>query len=528
MAIQTIDSNTGAPKYSAAFLLSVAALIVLVIGLTFHFKGSSPFSRRAPKIAHPYDGERSGEMASGNVPSEVDKANETQKFQSDYSRGLGDSVPAVSAPVKNAPSEPTTSSASRFDRELQVQRVNTLTSAESGADPVSGGKGDAIAAVTAAEASVSSSLQGGSEVAAVRTGSYPAIPGQFSEARGGRGTASGNYSVTPISWGSNSDAPAASASASPGGFVQGAQGTAPMGADAANYVPADVIAKRALFLSANSVPTGTHLSVRLMNNVRSNSTFKQRVWAMTTQELVFRRQVQLPRGVLLGGSVGSTSQEQVDISFDIAVFPDGTELPLSGFGVGGADPRYPDLSGMRGLRDLYIEPPLWHEFFPIILAGVTSYTNTSLQTGQGGVIVGSSGVPQTPNGTTQVNEAVNGMVLRIQSDVLAYLSRYSPYIHLRKGYPFFVELDSTVDFSARRLNAMGYEKLLQQLSQQWGGPAVAENPMKSLPEFMNTSPEKAKADVTQAMSPQALSASPLSVLAALQKALQSAPTGAIK
>ncbi|OAM91540.1 hypothetical protein OH491_23930 [Termitidicoccus mucosus] len=296
---------------------------------------------------------------------------------------------------------------------------------------------------------------------------------QRSNNAGSAAAASDRYVVAPKAWfgpgagetGSGTDVTAASAlrsdletmRASLKGkldLLQAPQGPpAPEGASGLP-VPAPEVYK----LSANSVPTGTRLAVCLVNNVISSS-LDQRVWAVTTQELVFRRQVQLPRGVMLGGSTGgSPVRNQLDVVFDLMVFPDGTELPISGFAVNAYNPLYPGVEGMRGLVDLYIEPPEIQQWLPILLEAVSGYTNVAFA--EGTVVRSETGVPMV-DPRVQFNKAINSSVAMMKSRIFSYLEKYTPYVHLRKGMPFYVEVMSTVDFSKRQLGGVTYEGLVK-------------------------------------------------------------------
>jgi hypothetical protein len=227
-----------------------------------------------------------------------------------------------------------------------------------------------------------------------------------------------------------------------------------------DMVSADSTVRRARQLSANSVPTGTPINVVLVNNVISSS-LRQRVWAITVQELVFRRQVQLPRGVMFGGHASSSPvRDMLDVTFDIVVFPDGTELSFSGHAVNVYNPSRPGLEGMRGLVDLYREPPLWSQFAPVLIEAVMGYTDVAYPEN---MVVSSSG-EQTVSSRVQGNKAIHSSAAILKSQILGYLERYAPYVHLRKGLPFSVVMDSTVDFSKRQLGGFSYEDLLEQVS----------------------------------------------------------------
>jgi hypothetical protein len=239
------------------------------------------------------------------------------------------------------------------------------------------------------------------------------------------------------------------------------------------------VAKRRI--SSNSVPTGTRIPVVLINNVIS-STLDQRVWAITAKEVVFRKQVQLPAGVMLGGHVGSTPvRDQVDVTFDLMVFPDGSELRFLGFGVNGYNPMYPGLEGMRGLADKYFEPPLWSEFLPILLEGLAGYADVRFPAS---AVVSTDAVDQQFDPKTQVYKGINSAAKKMQEKILVYLERYAPYVQLRKGMPFWVEVESTVDFSTRALGAFSYDDLVERvkldaarsLSKAYGESVPAPNP----------------------------------------------------
>lgn len=244
----------------------------------------------------------------------------------------------------------------------------------------------------------------------------------------------------------------------------GGGSVSPVG-DRPELEPADATTRRARTMSANSLPLGfgSHISVVLLNNVISSSSIRQRVWAITSQETVFRRQVQLPKGVLIGGYAGMVSRNQLEVNFDVMVFPDGTELRITGHAVNGYNPEYPGLEGIAGLVDVYREPPLWSQFMPVIIQFLVGYTNQAFPQN---VVVSSTSGYQSADARGQLNNGINAAAQMMQQKAMAYLEQYTPYVYLRKGLPFKVELDADVDFSLRRLGGYTYADLMTSVKRE--------------------------------------------------------------
>jgi hypothetical protein len=78
------------------------------------------------------------------------------------------------------------------------------------------------------------------------------------------------------------------------------------------------------------------------------------------------------------------------------------------------------------------------------------------------------------NARQQMNQGINSAVQLMQQKVMTYLEQYSPYVYLRKGLTFKIEMDSTVDFSHRQLGGFSYDDLLKSVKQESDQTAAAQ------------------------------------------------------
>jgi hypothetical protein len=215
-------------------------------------------------------------------------------------------------------------------------------------------------------------------------------------------------------------------------------------------------------ISANSVPTGTNIPVVLLQDVVS-TTRSQHIWVQVAQEVTFRNQVQLPKGVRIRGSSAGSIREMVDITFDLMVFPDGTELEFDAVGINGFDPRFPNMYKLQGVTGKYIVPPVWTKLLPIFIESAIGYSdnnreyrqpqgdNTVINGEDSGVSGESSNPSDGPDDEERGYEAVNSAAEMLGDMVIEDLQRYQPYVRLNRGQSFFVQTGSTVDFSLRSL-----------------------------------------------------------------------------
>lgn len=226
-------------------------------------------------------------------------------------------------------------------------------------------------------------------------------------------------------------------------------------------------------VSSNSVPTGTSIPVVMAGNAFSSS-LRQRVWAITERDVYFRRQLQLPKGVMLGGFIAQEpTRDLIDVTFDIMVFPDGTELAFSGFAKNPKVPGRPFLEGVRGLYGEFVDTPLTVELLPILARFGKGWGESSVENA-GTIIV--DGKPEERSNSQRVTEGVGAAFDRIETRLDNYLQRFEPYVMLKKGQPFLIELESTVDFSKRRLAGASYEEVRRST----GGMSQEEKQLRDL------------------------------------------------
>jgi len=213
-------------------------------------------------------------------------------------------------------------------------------------------------------------------------------------------------------------------------------------------------------ISANSVPTGTNIPVVLLQDVVTTNR-NQYVWVQVAQEVIFRNQVQLPKGVRIRGDTSGSIREMVDINFDLMVFPDGTELRLDATAVNGFDPRFPNMYKLQGITGTYVVPPVWTKLLPIFIEAAIGYSDNNREFRQPSGNTGSTASTETaestppPEENERINEAINSASSALGQMVIEDLERYQPYVRLNRGQSFFVQTNSTLDFSNRTLGGMG-------------------------------------------------------------------------
>jgi hypothetical protein len=168
----------------------------------------------------------------------------------------------------------------------------------------------------------------------------------------------------------------------------------------------------------------------------------------------------------------------LDIQFDLAVFSDGTELPLTGFAYSAFDIRYPNRFRVRGLIGKLIVPPLFIQLKDLLYSvagGVAQAYAQNYNQQQQQSSINYNGNPQinpvtgqvtggTTNGsqTNPYNQNVAGTLLATggatavnsytQQEIQKDLEKYKPYIQIEKGTPLWVQLDEAVNVANRKLN----------------------------------------------------------------------------
>ena len=228
---------------------------------------------------------------------------------------------------------------------------------------------------------------------------------------------------------------------------------------------------------ANMLPLGTFIPVTLDQDVISTD-LQATVWATVATDVTFRRQLQIPLGLakLRGRTATQPVQNLLDIVFDVMVFSDGSELPIQGFAYSAFDIRYPDRFQVRGVPGELVTPPMYTKLLSLILAAGTGASDAYIQNYLNENTSTSSTfttVPQIDPNTGQVTntlqqtqgQPVNSQIgasialgaaqsgaeelaAMLQKD----LDKYQPYVKIQKGYPLFVQLESTVNIAERQSN----------------------------------------------------------------------------
>jgi hypothetical protein len=229
----------------------------------------------------------------------------------------------------------------------------------------------------------------------------------------------------------------------------------------------------------NILPMGTFIPCVLESDVVTTD-LSSHVWATVVLDVTFRRQLQLPKGLvrLRGKTATEPVQNMVDIQFDVMLFSDGSELPINAFAYAAFDPRYPNRFKIRGIPGEMVVPPYYVELKRMLAAGLVSASDAFIQnyanentetqstfttvpqinptTGQvENVITEQQGQPVNNNIWGTVGLGVGqGAITKWQESVEKDAEKYRPYVTIEKGTAFFVQLDSTVDVSLRKVNGV--------------------------------------------------------------------------
>ena len=229
----------------------------------------------------------------------------------------------------------------------------------------------------------------------------------------------------------------------------------------------------------NLLPMGTFIACILESDVITTD-LNSHVWATVVLDVTFRRQMQLPKGLvrLRGRTAAEPVQNMVDIHFDVMLFSDGTELPINGFAYATFDPRYPNRFKVRGVPGEMIVPPLYVKLQGLVYAAALGASDAYIQnyinenttqpntfrtqpvidpvTGQTSTVISESvGNPVNSNiGGTVALSAGQGALEEWVTEAKTDLEKYRPYVVIQKGTPVFVQLDETVDVSKRKVNGV--------------------------------------------------------------------------
>lgn len=249
----------------------------------------------------------------------------------------------------------------------------------------------------------------------------------------------------------------------------------------------------------NILPLGTFIPCVLEQDTVS-SDLQSHVWVTVATDVTFRRQLQLPLGLvrLRGKTATEATQNMLDIVFDVMVFSDGTELPIQGFAYSAFDIRYPDRYRVRGIPGKMITPPMYTTLISLLLSAglgasdafIQNYANQNTNTQSSFTTVPQIN-PTTGDVTTTLQQTagqpVNNQIWgtvgmsaaqagaeKFADIVQKDLDKYKPYVKLEKGTPLFVQLDSTVDVGTRRINGLAI-KAEEEMQKRRQGDGTARN-----------------------------------------------------
>lgn len=229
----------------------------------------------------------------------------------------------------------------------------------------------------------------------------------------------------------------------------------------------------------NLLPLGTYIPCVLESDVITTD-LNSNVWATVVLDVTFRRQLQLPKGLvrLRGKTASEPVQNMVDIHFDVMLFSDGTELPINGFAYATFDPRFPNRFKVRGIPGEMIVPPLYVKLQGLVYSAALGASDAYIQnyinenttipnnfttvptinpvTGQvENVIQQQQGMPVNNNiGGTVALSAGQAALEEWVEEAKQDLEKYRPYVVIEKGTPIFVQLEETVDVSKRSVNGV--------------------------------------------------------------------------
>jgi hypothetical protein len=251
----------------------------------------------------------------------------------------------------------------------------------------------------------------------------------------------------------------------------------------------------------NILPLGTFLPAVLDADVITTD-LQPYVWATLATDVTFRRQLQLPLGLvkIRGKAAREPVQNLLDVVFDVMVFSDGTELPIQGFAYSAFDIRYPDRFRVRGIPGKLVTPPLYVTLTSMLLqaglgasdAFIQNYLNEQTTTdstfntvpsvdpttGQvTTVLQQSQGQPVNNNiGASVGLSAAQAAAEQLAGIVGEKLEEYRPYVKVEKGYPFFIQLDSTINISDRKINGFAIKAAEEEKARRSDGTARAGEP----------------------------------------------------
>lgn len=236
----------------------------------------------------------------------------------------------------------------------------------------------------------------------------------------------------------------------------------------------------------NILPLGTFVPCILEGDIIT-SDLSNHVWATVALDVTFRRQLQLPKGLVRarGSTATQPVQDVVDVHFDTLIFSDGTELPISGYAYSALDPRYPNRFKTRGIPGYLIKPPLYLKLQALLYSAaigasdayVQNYINENTQQDESWTTVPvvnpttgtitqqvqqTSSPPVNTNiGTTIGLTAAQNTMGELLDMAKQDLEKYKPYVTVEKGTPFYVQIDQTVDISERKINGVAIALALE-------------------------------------------------------------------
>ena len=269
----------------------------------------------------------------------------------------------------------------------------------------------------------------------------------------------------------------------------------------------------------NMLPLGTFIPCILEGDVITTD-LSSHVWATVALDVTFRRQLQLPKGLVRarGNTATEPVHDMVDIHFDTLVFSDGTELPISGYAYAALDPRYPNRYKIRGIPGELIKPPLYLKLQALLYSAaigaseayVQNFINENTETNSSFTTVPVIN-PSTGQVTEQIQQnqrppvnqnigatiglsAAQSSVAELLEMAKKDLEKFRPYAMVEKGTPIYIQLDNTIDLSKRAINGVAI------------AAAEAEAQNKKVPIQTVYAPGDARAKYNTPVSPNGLAA----------------------
>jgi|GEM_PF-2243190 hypothetical protein len=184
------------------------------------------------------------------------------------------------------------------------------------------------------------------------------------------------------------------------------------------------------------LPRGTIFPVYILSTVQTVNQEDMVVMAVA-ENVIFQHKIQLPFGTrLLGTAGGSNFEDRVMIDVDTILYPDGRELPISGFLKDASD-----LSS--GVRGYYIPQPFAIQMTPFVAEFIDLWTQATAQRFSSEHISSNGGTTYTSalsNASDLINQQANKIQTRLDR-------RYIEKVVVPIGTKAYVSLRSPLDLT---------------------------------------------------------------------------------